>query len=207
MLEFFRYLAQRSNGCLGKCLRYLLSNANFITVLHSNLEYHLNDWNMERSEVLLLHFHCPWKFIMLVEFFLHPLSQNLLSSMYVFMTFFTAMEIVHLYIQVDFVTLIFLDISCKPQRKKAINTNLNVRKLVDLLTVWSLELLKVIFCVSNYFWERVVFECYLTYCFPFWGNGSHGNLLLRWLWKKLSKSKLQHSSNNFVSYMNGFQDG
>lgn len=69
MLEFFRYLAQRSNGCLGKCLRYLLSNANFITVLHSNLEYHLNDWNMERSEVLLLHFHCPWKFIMLVEFF------------------------------------------------------------------------------------------------------------------------------------------
>lgn len=41
--------------------------------------------------------------------------------MYVFMTFFTAMEIVHLYIQVDFITLIFLDISCKPTEKKKSN--------------------------------------------------------------------------------------
>lgn len=72
------------------------------------------------------------------------------------------------------------------REKKAININLNVRKLVDVLTGWSLELLEVIFHVSNYIWGRVVFECYFTCCFHFWGNGSHGNLLLRWLGEKLS---------------------
>lgn len=48
--------------------------------------------------------------------------------MYVFVTFFTAMEIVHLYIQVDFVTLIFLDILSKPTEKKSNKYKLKCEK-------------------------------------------------------------------------------
>lgn len=82
--------------------------------------------------------------------------------------FFTAMEVVCLYLQDDFVPPIFLEILCKStEKKKKVNIKLNVIKLVNLLAVWSLELFKTIFHVSNYFWERVLFECHLSSCFYF----------------------------------------
>lgn len=184
MLRFFRFLAQRSNRCLGNRLRYLLGNVNFITVLHSNLEYHLNEWNMEKEWAatalfsLSMKIHnffsikwakicfqvCMYSWLFLQQWKLFIFIFKLILSHWFFLTFRVSLQ----------------------RKKKAININLNVRKLVDLSTVWSLKLLKVIFHVSNYFWERVVFECYLTCCFHFQGDGSHGNLLLGWLWKKLS---------------------
>lgn len=165
MFRLSRSPAQTSNRCLGKHITiwYLLLNANSITILHSYLEYYLNEWNMEKEWELLLHFLLSMQIHNVGGFF--SVNQILLLGMHTRLLF-TAMEIVCLHLQVDFVASIFLDVLCKPT-KKSNKYKLKVRKLVNLLTVWSLELFKAIFHVSNYFWKSMPFECYLTSCFYF----------------------------------------
>lgn len=144
----------------------------FITVLHYNLEYHFIEWNMEKEWACTALFSLSPK---IHNVFLYPVSQSLLSSMYSWL-FLQQWKVFIFIFKLILSHWFFLTFCVSLHRKKAMNINLNVRKLVDLLTVWGLELLKVIFHASNYFCERVVFVCYLTCCFHFWGNGRHGNL-------------------------------
>lgn len=166
MLRFFRSLAQRSNRCLGNRLRYLLGNVNFITVLHSNLEYHLNEWNMEKEWAATALFSLSVKIHNF--FFLSSEPKSVLKYVCIHDFFLQQWKLFIFIFKLILSHWFFLTFRVSLQRKKkAININLNVRKLVDLSTVWSLKLLKVIFHVSNYFWERVVLNAIWLAAFIF----------------------------------------
>lgn len=108
-------------------LRYLLGNANFITVLHSNLEYHLNEWNMEKEWAATALFSLSKK-IHNVGIFLYPVSQNLLASMYVFITFLQQWKLFIFIFKLILSHWFFLTFRVSLQRKKSNKYKLKCEK-------------------------------------------------------------------------------
>lgn len=117
MFRLSRSPAQTINRCLGKHITicYLLWNASFVTILHSCLENYFNEWNIEKEWELLLYFLLSMKIHEGGVFF----QWTTFCSQVCIRDFFTAVEVVCLYLQDYFVPLIFLEILCKLTEKSS----------------------------------------------------------------------------------------